>query len=100
MWKAITTSLVAIVIIIILVFVICACMLVKNADERGHVRGFEGVGYQCFHCLEYTVSWSGDFSFEDYGIEGEGIVQECHCANCGAVIRYVIPLENSEDESD
>lgn len=32
-------------------------------------------GYQCFHCLTNGVYWQGDFSFEDYGLEGEGIVR-------------------------
>lgn len=98
--KEILIALISIFIIIVLLFIICACMLAKTADERGRVRGFEGVGYQCFHCSEWTVGWSGDFSFEDYGIEGEGIVQDCHCANCGAHIIYMIPLEDSEDEEE
>ena len=38
--------------------------------------------YQCFHCGCSSVTWDGDHSFEDYGIEGEGIVHECHCAEC------------------
>ena len=42
--------------------------------------------YQCFHCGEYTVGWQSDFNFEDYGLEGEGIVHLCHCSNCGADI--------------
>ena len=28
--------------------------------------------YQCFHCLNNSVIWSGDFTFEDMGYEGEG----------------------------
>ena len=44
-------------------------------------------GYQCFHCLEFAVSWDSDFSFEDMMIEGEGIVHMCHCNNCGALLR-------------
>ena len=26
--------------------------------------------YQCFHCLNNSVIWSGDFTFEDMGYEG------------------------------
>lgn len=55
-------------------------------------------GFQCFHCSSNTVSWSGDFDFEDYGYEGEGIVQICHCSNCGADIEYKIPIKKDEDE--
>ena len=56
--------------------------------------------YQCFHCLSNTVCWDSDFSFEDFGYEGEGIVQICHCANCGAEIEYRIPLSEEKEEED
>lgn len=54
--------------------------------------------YQCFHCLNNTVCWDCDYNFEDYGYEGEGIVQVLHCANCGAEIEYRIPLEEEVEE--
>lgn len=53
--------------------------------------------YQCFHCLEYAVIWDSDFSFEDFGYIGDGIVQMCHCTNCGAEIEYRIYLEDEDD---
>lgn len=57
--------------------------------------------YQCFHCLQNTVSWDCDYDFEDFGYEGEGIVQICHCSNCGAEIEYRIPItEEAEKRSD
>lgn len=49
--------------------------------------------YECFHCGEKAVIWDGDFSFEDYCEEGEGIVHECHCTACGAKVIYRISLE-------
>ena len=56
--------------------------------------------YQCFHCGEYAVIWQADFDFDDYGYEGEGIVQVCKCTNCGAEIEYMIPIgEEPEDVS-
>lgn len=54
--------------------------------------------YECFHCLQRAVVWQNDFSFEDYGLEGEGIVHVCHCANCGADIEYFVRLDGDEDE--
>ena len=54
--------------------------------------------YECFHCGARAVSWDADFSFEDYGIEGEGIVHVCHCNNCGAEIEYYIKCGDEEDE--
>lgn len=53
--------------------------------------------YECFHCGSYSVVWDGDFSFEDYGEDGEGIIHECHCENCGARITYRISLEDNTD---
>lgn len=52
--------------------------------------------YECFHCLSKSVIWDSDFSFEDYGIEGEGLVHICHCCNCGAEIQYFVSLEDSD----
>lgn len=44
-----------------------------------------------------SVIWDADFSFDDYGYEGDGIIHECHCANCGARITYMIPMSDDED---
>ena len=54
--------------------------------------------YQCFHCGNQSVIWDNDFSFEDFGYEGEGIVHCCHCTNCGAEIEYRIYLDEENDE--
>jgi hypothetical protein len=54
--------------------------------------------YQCFHCLENTVGWDSDFDFEDFGLEGEGIVHILHCSNCGAEIEYYVKTGDPEDE--
>lgn len=54
--------------------------------------------YQCFHCLQNTVVWECDYNFEDFGYEGEGIVQICHCCNCGAEIEYRIPIEEKDND--
>lgn len=42
--------------------------------------------------------WESDFMFEDYGLDGEGIVQNCHCTHCGADIVYMIPISQNEEE--
>ena len=49
--------------------------------------------YECFHCGEQSVIWSGDADYEDYGLEGTGIIHECRCSNCGAEITYRVPLD-------
>ena len=54
--------------------------------------------YQCFHCGLNGVIWDGDFDFEDYGFEGEGIVHHCHCMYCGAEIEYYVPIRKHKYE--
>ena len=56
------------------------------------------MGYECFHCLQHTVVWDNDFSFEDCGYEGDGIVHILHCVYCGAEIEYRIPFEEEPEE--
>lgn len=53
--------------------------------------------YQCFNCGQYAVIWMNDFDFEDYGIDGKGIVHVCHCTNCDADIEYYCPIEESNE---
>ena len=47
-------------------------------------------GYKCWHCQENSVIWDADFNFEDFCMEGEGIVSCLHCTNCNAQIKYEI----------
>lgn len=54
--------------------------------------------YECFNCCTRSVIWDADFSFEDYGLEGEGIIHECHCTHCGARITYQVPLDEDGEE--
>ena len=54
-------------------------------------------GYQCFHCGHNTVYWQSDFTFEDYGMDGEGIVHVCSCATCGADIEYYVRIDDPEE---
>lgn len=54
--------------------------------------------YQCFHCGSESVVWDADFSYEDFGLIGDGIVHCCHCCNCGADIEYKIRLDTKEKE--
>ena len=49
--------------------------------------------YECFHCGARAVIWQSDFMGSELGYDREGIVHECHCANCGAEITYFIPNE-------
>lgn len=54
--------------------------------------------YECFHCGARAVLWDADYAFEDYDMDGEGIVHECHCTKCGAWVTYYVPVNNNENE--
>ena len=55
--------------------------------------------YECFHCGTRSVIWDSDFSFEDFGYEGKGVVHVCHCCKCGAEIEYKVLIEENFDET-
>ena len=54
--------------------------------------------FECFHCLSRSVIWGSDFTFEEFGYEGEGIVYICHCSKCGAEIEYRISFAKENEE--
>lgn len=54
--------------------------------------------YECFHCGHQAVLWQCDYTFDDMGYEGEGIVHLCSCMSCGAEIEYRIRLDEDEEE--
>ena len=53
--------------------------------------------YECFNCGHRSVIWDADFDFADYGLDGDGVIHECHCANCGARITYEVPANKEEE---
>lgn len=38
--------------------------------------------------------WGADFDFEDYGMEGEGVVSNYSCPNCGVTAEIYMPAED------
>jgi len=39
----------------------------------------------CWHCNKELI-WGGDFDYEDYDLEGDGIVSNLSCPNCEAYV--------------
>ncbi len=39
----------------------------------------------CWHCKTELI-WGSDFSYEDYAMEGEGIVSNLSCPNCSTFV--------------
>ena len=58
--------------------------------------------HACFNCGHWSVGWDNDYTFQDYGLVGDGIVHALHCSNCGALIEYFVSDddEGEEDEQD
>ena len=76
----------------------CPLWSIEQVCEKSIITSDKPRGtYQCFHCGCNTVSWCSDFSFEDYGLEGEGVINVCHCSNCGADIEYYVPIGVDND---
>jgi hypothetical protein len=46
-----------------------------------------------------SVIWNGDFDFSDYGLDGDGVIHECTCTNCGARITYEVPNKAEEEDN-
>ena len=42
---------------------------------------------KCLFC-DTNMVWGADFSFEDYGMEGDGIVITLICPNCNASAEF------------
>ena len=53
--------------------------------------------WTCFLC-NCRVFWGNDFTFEDYGIEGEGIVHTYTCSGCGAFYEVYESIEGPEED--
>ena len=51
----------------------------------------------CWFC-GHKLIWEGDYSLEDFGGEGEGIVATLHCPNCNADVYCVLNCEDEENE--
>ena len=46
----------------------------------------------CWHCQSDLI-WGGDRTYEDYGMEGEGIVSNLSCSKCNS---YVLVYSGDE----
>jgi hypothetical protein len=55
---------------------------------------------KCPFCNEGELIWQSDFSFEDYSIDGDGIVQATGCTNCDVFIESHIPIPIKNQQND
>ena len=50
---------------------------------------------KCWHCNSEVI-WGGDHDYEDYGLEGDGIVSNLSCSECKATYIGYLPIEKKE----
>ena len=58
----------------------------------------------CWHCKSELI-WGGDHSYEDYCIDGDGIVSNLSCSDdeCGVetiLVYYKIDEDNESEEEE
>ena len=55
----------------------------------------------CWHCNTELI-WGGDFTFEDYGLEDDGVVSNLSCPNeeCETYVEVYLKFKDEEDKED
>ena len=58
-----------------------------------------GDNMNCPYCLS-KLNWNSDFDYEDYNLEGEGIVSMCHCPSdsCDTEILVYYTITKKEED--
>ena len=51
----------------------------------------------CWHCRSELI-WGGDFSFEDYGMENEGIISNLSCPNCPTNVEVYYTIKDEDND--
>ena len=51
----------------------------------------------CWFC-GHKLIWGCDYSLEDFGGEGDGIVAVLHCSNCNADVYCVLNFDDEEND--
>ena len=54
---------------------------------------------KCHFCNGELV-WGCDYSFDDYGLYGEGIIAVLHCDECGAIWEGYLDFEKEREGDD
>lgn len=49
----------------------------------------------CWHCGNALI-WGGDNTYEDFCVEGEGIVSNFSCVSCPATYNAYLPIQRKE----
>ena len=50
----------------------------------------------CWFCGA-EMHWNGDFDFEDYGMDGSGVIATLTCSGCEATAEFYSKQEEDDD---
>lgn len=51
----------------------------------------------CWYCKTDLI-WGGDHSYEDYGLDGDGIVSNFSCPKCEAYVKFYKGEDNGSSK--
>lgn len=51
----------------------------------------------CWHCKSEMI-WGSDFDYDDFELEGEGIVSTFSCSKCPATAEFFMPMETKNED--
>ena len=73
-------------------------MMLPRRKENGSLRTprLDWRNMNCWHCNSKVI-WGADFSYEDYGMDGEGIVSTFSCSNCNATYECYLDLGDTSE---
>ena len=53
---------------------------------------------KCTECSQNLI-WGGDHTYEDYGMEGDGIVTNCTCPNEECEVEQILIYKSLDDRT-
>ena len=53
---------------------------------------------KCWHCNSEVI-WGGDHDYEDYGMEGKGIVSNLSCSECNAFYLCYLGEDDEQEKT-
>jgi hypothetical protein len=51
----------------------------------------------CWHC-DSELIWGGDHSYEDFGLDSDGIVSSLSCPKCPTTVEVYYSIDEEEDD--
>tara|TARA_Y100001963_G_scaffold152184_1_gene236485 strand:- start:1258 stop:1578 length:321 start_codon:yes stop_codon:yes gene_type:complete len=85
----------AIVIIFYIVFIFFIIRAFYSIEKEKREK--KEITMNCWYCRNELI-WGGDHTFEDYGIDGEGIVSNLSCPKCEADVEIYKKFDDVEEE--